>query len=174
MTDQETAPTPSEIYGTAAGQLANSVETLVKQLNLGQAIVLGAVVAEAKRLLGDGRNVRWRARVRLYSATDDFKEPVADSDPELPSDNPGTEILPGLAAVADYLAQLAALYHNTPLCVGLDTATLDHRLKSLRPTISRRGGNAAWRVPYHTVEHIGEREITREWLGRVDIERVEE
>lgn len=121
----------------------------------------------------DGRAARWRVRVRLYN---DVRpdEPEADSDPDLPPEAMGVTILNGLPAVAEHLATLASVFHcQAP--AGLDDATLRHRLKSLRPTISRRGGDAVWRVPYKIFQagdtfHGDTREQT--WLARVDVERV--
>lgn len=120
----------------------------------------------------DGRAARWRVRVRLYNDARP-SEPEADSDPDLPADAPGATILHGLPAVAEHLAVLAATFHRQA-CAGLDDATLRHRLKSLRPTLSRRGGDAVWRVPYKIFQ-AGDafRGDSREqaWLARVDVER---
>lgn len=110
----------------------------------------------------DGRTSKWRVRVRLYR-TSKLNEPEADSDPDLPADQLGATICAGLPAVATHLIALAAGYHGQS-SAGLDTATLHHRLKSLRPTLSRRQGNAAWRVPYSNADG--------EWMARVDIAKV--
>ena len=114
----------------------------------------------------DGRVASWRVRVRLYRA-DRADEPEADSDPDLPPDKPGATILPGLPAVAEHLATLAQGFH-AGAAAGLDNATLRHRLKGLRPTISRRGGDAVWRVPYR----VAVAGSAQDWLARVDVERV--
>lgn len=114
-------------------------------------------------VITDGRTNRWRVRVRLYdSAHPD--DAAADTDPDLKPDEGGTEIIPGLPNVAGYVAEIAAGFHQIT-CVGLDGPTMRHKLKGLRPTLSRRGGNAVWRLPYVV--------NAREWLARVDIERVE-
>lgn len=123
----------------------------------------------------DGRAARWRVRVRLYSDARP-SEPEADSDPDLAADKPGAEILTGLPAVAEHLRALATTFHGQDP-VGLDDATLLHRIKSLRPTLSRRGGDAVWRVPYMVTpaERFGQRgnlALQQKWLARVDIERV--
>lgn len=143
------------------------------------AALVGEFVKRAKErspdIIGeaDGRLQRWRSRVRLYNAAR-MDEPEADSDPDLPADSSGATVLLGLPAVADDLAILASKYHKAA-CAGLDGDTLRHRLKSLRPTISRRHGNATWRVPYrvfvprNTIQDGGE----QEWLARVDVERVD-
>jgi hypothetical protein len=125
-------------------------------------------------LENDKRAVRWRCRVRLYDMVTDDKSPQADSDPELDPDQPGTEIVWGLKGVADLVIQMAGLYHGTGMLSGLDAATLDAKIPGLRPTLSRRGGNAVWRLPYDTVRtwsaDPGHEPV---WLARVDLERVD-
>jgi hypothetical protein len=107
----------------------------------------------------DGRLVHWRVRVRLYLPTH-MDEPAADSDPDLSPDRPGDTVVAGLPAVALHVQELAEGYHGGA-CEGLDEATLHHKLKGLRPTLSRRGGNAVWRLYY--------RYLTHEMFARVDI-----
>lgn len=116
-------------------------------------------------LEADGRATKWRCRVRLYNMNRP-DEAEADSDPDRPADAMGETVLGGLPAVAEWLAQLAHGFHAGMEINGLDLTTLRHRLKALRPTISRRGGNAVWRVPY-TVSDLG-------WMARVDVIRVSE
>lgn len=113
----------------------------------------------------DGRAAKWRCRIRLYDALR-MEEPQADSDPELDADQPGTMICSGLRGVADTVFQLAMQFHNSPQLAGLEPATLDAKIPGLRPTLSRRGGNACWRIKYQTPRGA-------EWLARVDLERVE-
>ena len=112
----------------------------------------------------DGRSALWQVRVRLYNlARGD--EPEADSDPDLAADKMGVTIIRSLPGVAEHVAALASAFHGAA-CLGLDNATLRHRLKGLRPTISRRGGDAVWRIPYKIA--------AGEWLARVDLQRVSE
>lgn len=119
----------------------------------------------------DGRAKEWRVRIRLYAKTN-MDEPEADTDPDLAPDAPGTLLLAGLPQVANELARTAEAFHGT--VSGLGEQTLLHRLKSLRPTLSRRGGDAVWRVPYQVTtregDFTGESRVT-EWLARVDIQR---
>jgi hypothetical protein len=110
----------------------------------------------------DARTAKWRVRVRLYDMRQP-DEPEADSDPDLPPGHDGAKICHGLPGVAEWLLELVADYHGEQ-CGGMDLMTLRHRLKSLRPTLSRRGGNAVWRVPY--VCSRGE------WSARCDVVRV--
>ncbi len=109
----------------------------------------------------DARTQAWRIRVRLYHR-DRRDEPEADSDPDLSPDRQGTTVVHGLPAVAEELSVLASRYHGVE-CIGLEREVLLHKLKSLRPTLSRRGGDAVWRVTYTTP--------TGEWLARVDVAR---
>lgn len=111
----------------------------------------------------DGRAAAWRVRVRLYDLAKSQDDPEADSDTDTAADYPGDMVLRGLPAVADYLAELAQAFHGGP-CAGMDAETMAHRLKSLRPTLSRRGGNARWRVPYSPPTN-------GEWLAVVNIAR---
>lgn len=109
----------------------------------------------------DRRAHLWRTRVRLYGM-DAADEPIADSDPELSPDLPGATVINGLQSLPADLAEMVTAYHGEP-CEGMDTATLRHRLKSLYPTLSRRGGNAVWRLAY---EAAG-----KKYMARVDIRR---
>ena len=112
----------------------------------------------------DKRAAKWRCRIRLYLG--DSSEPQADSDPDLEADAPGTVICAGLRGVADTVIQMAAAFHDAPTLAGLEPATLDAKIRGLRPTLSRRGGNAVWRLPYTVGDNP--------WLARVDLERVAE
>ena len=121
----------------------------------------------------DGRNAQWRVRVRLFR--DGMDKPEADSDPERPAGEVGDTVLRGLPAVAEHVQGLAWDFHQPIGTVrmvwvapeglkGLESSTLLHRLKSLRPTLSRNQGRAVWRVPY-TVAGA-------EWRADVDVQRV--
>lgn len=123
---------------------------------------------------GDGRIVKWRCRFRLYNMQTNPDEPVADSDPERHAGQPGIEIIAGLPEVANVLHQLAVQWHGTPALRGMDTEELHYKLKGLRPTISRRKGNATWRVSYDTPESFKDVPNHKPgWLARVDIERID-
>ena len=110
----------------------------------------------------DGRSAAWRARVRLYDLAKP-NEPEADSDPDLPADQPGESVFQGLPGVAAYLTA-CGLAHHGEAYAGLDNEVLRHRLKGLRPTLSRNAGHGVWRVPYTTPGGP--------WMARVDIQRV--
>lgn len=162
---------------------ADTIATTYQEDNATVLALLWARVADSfktrSRNENDGRMSKWRCRFRIYrdNAQD---EPYADSDAELPPDRPGTSILTGLPGVADEVAALASVCHPGTVIVGLSQEELDRKLKGLRPTLSRRGGNATWRVPYSTIEATGtamlarqngERSSERGWLMRVDIAR---
>ncbi len=109
----------------------------------------------------DARAATWRVRIRLYDAAKP-DDPLADTDPERPGDAVGEAVEHGLPAVAALLAALATTYHGAA-CDGLDYATLHHKLAGLRPTLSRRKGNAIWRLGY--------RVNGRDYRARVNIVR---
>ena len=102
-------------------------------------------------------------RIRLYRRG--AEEPAADSemqgDHTAPPDAPGSWVVHGLPEVAHALATTAAAFHTNDPITGLDRATLLHRIKALRPTLSRNGGTAVWRVPY-AVDGAN-------WDARVDV-----
>lgn len=121
----------------------------------------------------DKRAVRWRFRIRLYDMAVDELAPQADTDPELDAETMGTWEASGLRGVADAVIQVATTFHGTPMLKGLETERLDAKIPGLRPTLSRRGGNAVWRLPYDTLrtwDETGHRPPG--WLARVDLERI--
>lgn len=114
----------------------------------------------------DGRAAQWCARFRFYKGS--TADPYADSDEELPADAPGAQTFSGLPAVAAELHRLGLWLHgkaDATVLSGLELDTLLHKLRGLRPTISRRKGNAVWRVSY-SVGGVA-------WLARVDVVRVD-
>jgi len=118
------------------------------------------------QLSQDRREIPWRVRVRLYGPHDE-KVPEADSDLELSPEKPGLTVVEGLPGVAAHVRALAASWHGGAALTGLNDETLKHSLKSLRPTISRRGGDAVWRVRYQ----VGTNDGVQGWLARVDVQR---
>lgn len=94
----------------------------------------------------DKRTVRWRIRLFLYAPNGQL---VADTDPELPAESPGTIVVASLPGVAEEVHSTISRHYGAQKLDGVDMTTLLHRIKSLRPTLSRRGGNATWRVPFH-------------------------
>lgn len=123
----------------------------------------------------DGRAQQWRVRIRLYNMANQ-NEPEADTDADHAADYPGEMVIAGLPGVAAELAVLTQAFHGVA-CQGMDVETLKHRLKSLRPTLSRRrvaGHNdAVWRVPYKvlTADAFGGDNRELDWLARVDVIR---
>lgn len=150
-------------------------DTIADELNADNAEVRHAIMREIHDSTLppgelDGRTARWRCRFRIYSAEND-SEPVADSDAELDPGAPGSMVIAGLPAVALEARALAQSWHGARALLGLSREETDKRLRGLRPTLSRRGGNAVWRLPYDTLETFNERDHTRGWLMRVDIVR---
>lgn len=109
----------------------------------------------------DGRAVPWRVRMRLYVGG--MQDAEADTDPDLPPDQDGAEVITGLHSVCFWAADICRTYHS-PHDLG---ATFEDefvkRIGSIRPTLSRNDGVAAWRIPYK----VG----GADWLARIDIKR---
>ncbi len=123
----------------------------------------------------DHRATLWRFRVRIYGWQDNFADPIADSDADLEAGDPGTLETRGLRLVADMAVRMATEFHADGPLSGLDADTLDRKVKGLRPTLSRRGGNAVWRLHYNTQRSIkpgapGD----MAYLLRIDLERIDE
>lgn len=116
----------------------------------------------------DGRTAKWRCRFRIYRDGQD--EPEADSDSELRPEAPGTLIISGLPNVAMEVIALAAAFHSKTMVLGLSREELARKLDGLRPTLSRRKGNAVWRLEYVTID-TNAQSTERAWLMRVDIIR---
>lgn len=115
----------------------------------------------------DGRTAKWRCRFRVYR--EDQDEPEADTDADMPPDRAGSTIISGLPSVGAEVIALANAFHAKDAVLGLSREDVAHKLKGLRPTLSRRGGNAVWRVKYQTIDNLHGTE--RNWLMRVDIIR---
>lgn len=177
MTDLKSA---ADALDVAAMAQANALaEAQAMPLPAAWSTLIAEFVRRAKErtsgsiMVADGRSARWRVRIRLYN-TARMDEAEADSDPDLPADRMGAEIIEGLPGVTEHLAVLATAFHKQA-CAGLDNATLLHRLKGFRPTLSRRGGEGTWRVPYRiyiTGDAFKGDSREQDWLARVDVERV--
>jgi hypothetical protein len=163
------APYVDNIHAAAVAQ-SQALATAAKiPFAAAQSTLLAAYFIVAKGVAPttadmDARTAKWRVRIRLYDMRDQ-NEVQADTDPDLPPGHDGAMVRHGLPGVAEWLMEVATDYHGEQ-CGGLDMNTLRHRLKGLRPTLSRRGGNAVWRVPY--VCSRGE------WSARCDVVRVNE
>lgn len=143
------------------------------------AAILAAIAprhtAAPNEAIVDHRATAWRFRVRVYGWQDGFREPLADSDDELEPGEPGTLEARGLRLVADTAVRMATDYHADGPLSGLDADTLDRKVRGLRPTLSRRGGNATWRLHYNTQRSVkpgDPRDMA--YMLRIDLERVDE
>jgi hypothetical protein len=99
----------------------------------------------AAKAEADKRTVRWRIRLLLYAPSGEL---VADTDPELPPEAPGTIVVASLPGVAEELHSTIMRHYGGHKLEGVTMPELLHRIRSLRPTLSRRGGAATWRVPF--------------------------
>lgn len=135
------------------------VKSLKDLMNSTDAACYGAIraalVSELKKArpnVRDARTSAWRVRIMLHRSDDAYAEIHADTDPNKPMDEPGTTIIHGLPAVAEFVAEMAELAHPGRIVRGLDSATLAHSLLGFRPSLSRQGGDAIWR-PRYTVQN---------------------
>lgn len=161
-----------ELFGQHAGAIASDFnldyETAAKTLSF--AVIRRFDNTRAGSV--DSRMALWRCRFRIYDSQH-MDDPIADSDDEMPPDQPGSMVIAGLPNVAGEVTALATTFHKSGQMVGLDTSSLDRGLRGLRPTLSRNKGKATWRVWYDTLETFNERSQKRGWLMRVDIIREE-
>lgn len=99
----------------------------------------------------DKRAAAYRVRLTLFAQGG----LVADSDPELVVNAPGTEIIYGLQGVAQWARDIILGFHPDEPIGGLEDDTLIKSIKSLRPSLSRNGGAHNWRLPYTVDGHEG-------------------
>lgn len=90
----------------------------------------------------EGRAIKWRCRLRLYTVTDGFNNPIADSIGSDDPIKPGDEVLPTLPAVVTWMAELAENYHKTT-CFGLSEITLRRKLGKVYNQLTLRGDGQA-------------------------------
>lgn len=96
---------------------------------------------------GDGRATAYRVRLTLYQNG----SLEADSDPELPMNAPGAEVIYGLQAVGEWAREITQSFHaerkDSPV-KGLEDEAIAKSIKSLRPSLSRNKGTHHWRMSY--------------------------
>ena len=109
----------------------------------------------------DTRGTARRVRVRLFPLGGPDTDPAADTAPDLPADQPGSMLVASLPAMAAAVAALCFHFHGVEGVTGLDKADLDRGIRGLRVTLSRRGGEATWRLPYQV--------HGSKWMARVDV-----
>jgi len=100
------------------------------------------IMARAER---DKRTKRYRIRLFLYHPSGQL---IADTDPNLARELPGTTVVTSLPGVAEKLNDMVMTHYGQHKLDGVDMPTLLHRVRSLRPTLSRKDGVATWRVPF--------------------------
>ena len=166
----ETAKHLVDQVGVLAQGIATSLRLPAATVHAKLVAAIGSLLQpESAAVLNDGRTVQWRTRIRWYAKGQ--SDPTEDTDQDLPQDQPGSQIISGLPNVARYLEICTVNIHapNGESVTGVEAETLAHRLKSLRPTLSRNQGKATWRVPY-VAHHL--HGADNEWVARVDVERV--
>lgn len=113
---------------------------------------------KAVKAEGDGRAQAYRVRLTLYRD----RMLYADTDPELPANQPGTEVVRGLISVSDWAREIMEAYHNVDSMAFdiLPYAKVEKSIKSLRPSLSRNGGIHNWRMSYTDPDG-------QEWLANI-------
>ena len=91
-------------------------------------------------------------------------EPAADTDDDLPPGADGRMVKAGLPAVMEWLAELGVEFHKGQ-CPGLSLPELMHKLRSVRPAVSKNKGFATFAVNYTT--------MGGEWRALVKILKVD-
>lgn len=102
----------------------------------------------------DGRAVPWRVRLMLWRIGPQGQEDlIADSDPDAQFTQydvaPGSTLIQGLPAVAVWVNELCVSAHPPGSVIeGLSVGILQHKIKSLRVSLSNSGGRSMWRIRY--------------------------
>lgn len=106
----------------------------------------------------DGRAAAWRVRLIIWRTdqNEQAQDRIADSDPrgvfETYEIDPGSTIIYGLPAVADWALDLITACHAARDAAGtiegLSASALASRIKSLRVALSKSGGKSVWRLRY--------------------------
>lgn len=174
-----------DAYNAVQGQLNESIrryaDAIATDFQLSNVDTLATLMARAVRRwmpgngVSDRRTKPFRCRFRIYDMLNHPDEPYADTGEGTPVDTPGSDewIIDGLPAVATMAVSLARKAHGPVQFHGLSSEDLARGLRGIRPTLSRRGGNAKWRLEYDTEETFSEHTQKRGWLMRVDIIREE-
>ena len=97
----------------------------------------------------DGRAALWRVRLTIWrGATEAQRELFADTDAPKRYEDPGSELIQGLPAVAQWAWDLITQAHAGSTIADLSLATMRARLGTLRVALSNQGGEVVWRHRY--------------------------
>lgn len=121
----------------------------------------------------DGRAGWWRFRLRIYDQRLDSSTPIVDSDPALPVDAPGEELVRGLWKLVTDAAAAAHDFHGPGELIGMTQQNLEKKIRGIRPTLSRCEGRATMRIEYDTEESYHAFKPPR-FLARIDILKEED
>lgn len=140
--------------GQISGSLYAAADRFAKEFNVpGDKIYaeiverLVANLPQSVQNASDKRATAYRVRLTLFHDN----ELVADSDPELAMNAPGTEVIYGLQAVGVWAREIAYSFHygdGPGPITGLDDEDIAKSIKSLRPSLSRNNGVHNWRMKY--------------------------
>lgn len=145
----------------AAAECAAHVKAIAAPLSATFGLPPSAVDSELANAVADmlrdtgyshGNGTMWRCRALIYDDRD-LGNPEADSDPGLPPEAPGDEVLKGLPAVAAWGCTLARMHHHTP-CMGLGK-NQTRAIQTVRNMLYRRGdGTGVMTIPYTTTRMV--------------------
>lgn len=101
----------------------------------------------------DGRSAAWRVRLIVLRVGPEGQEEIwADSDAGARFDDrqiaPGSTVVYGLPAVADWVRELVMQCHAGETLDGIGADALTNKIKSLRVALSNAGGETVWRIRY--------------------------
>lgn len=97
----------------------------------------------------DGRAATWRVRLTIWRGSSDAnRELFADTDSPKPYEAPGSELVQGLPAVANWTWALIQQAHPGATLQDIDAATVHRRLPTLRVALSNQRGEVVWRHRY--------------------------
>jgi hypothetical protein len=163
----------SEITRIAEDTVAAATASAAR-LNIPSGAFLTTLLTHLRESSGDGRAVHWSARLRLYDSSDNYREPVADTDENLDPTKPGATLFSSLPSILPALAQFVFAFHGNP-GGGLGSADFKRKLNTLRNQLSVRGdGSGIMRLPYLVADIArGGSPWERHMIARVDVLRAD-
>lgn len=110
--------------------------------------IKGAKITHGVDYVPDGRSARWRVRLTIWRGPSDRGDLHADSDFPADLERPGTTLIHGLPAVAEWVWGLIEQAHPGRAIEELSLVAIKHKLRTLRVALSNQHGSCAWRLRY--------------------------
>lgn len=135
------------------------INRYAEHLGVRPAVAANVIINHLKTYVSNDLRIRqWRIRLFIFNFKD---ENLADTDPTLEPNKPGSALISGLNNVIAYCAHTCAAFHKC------EYASISHcftsRYPTLRVMLSNGSGSATWRVPYF----IGDERFT----ARIEIRK---